>query len=441
MDQPQASSLLLAAALEHSPFGVLLICRQGAVFANASARALIGISSVDALASKLEEKFSPATKQSLGQSVDAILDAAQDRSAIEISCSHADGTRVAIEANLSALEHEGTRFALVTLQDVTGRQRVSASLSRLAFHDSLTGLPNRALFLDRLNQTLHRCKRSKKGFALMLLDLDGFKAINDLHGHEAGDAVLREVSSVLLAQVRQTDTVARLGGDEFTVILEEADGCVAALHIAEKVHLALADGLHVAGILLDVGVSIGIAAYPEHADNMHGLMVAADAAMYDSKRNLKGTSRYRETHRLGSMGLSPLGIHWSADLEQGVAWIDDEHRSMVDHINGLVSAFSAAEEPPVIRRAMDHLIEFITRHFAREEAHMAVLTGEEQLQHRNEHQHSLSELLRLRDSLEKTGLSQTIQVIRDWLLAHIRHADRQLCSALLQTGSPPGDSA
>ncbi|TVR96170.1 MAG: GGDEF domain-containing protein, partial [Trueperaceae bacterium] len=160
---------------------------------------------------------------------------------------------------------------------------------RLASHDPLTGLPNRRLFQDRLEQTVARAHRRKSGVALLYLDLDGFKDVNDTLGHDVGDELLEAAAKRLVEQVRAEDTVARLGGDEFGVILADVAQREDAGLVAEKLGEAIDAPFSLRGRNVLVGVSIGIALYPDDARLSDGLMKAADVAMYRVKQEGKGT--------------------------------------------------------------------------------------------------------------------------------------------------------
>jgi diguanylate cyclase (GGDEF)-like protein len=154
----------------------------------------------------------------------------------------------------------------------------------LANHDSLTGLPNRRLFQDRLEQSLAQARRSKERFSLLFLDLDGFKGINDSYGHDAGDELLRDIGQGLMAAVRASDTVARMGGDEFAAILHNVDGVETSMTVADKLGAAV----RAAGAgERRVGVSIGLALWPDHGETADELMEAADRAMYCAKEGGK----------------------------------------------------------------------------------------------------------------------------------------------------------
>jgi diguanylate cyclase len=153
----------------------------------------------------------------------------------------------------------------------------------LALHDELTGLPNRRLFLDRLALSLERARRMESKAALLVIDLNHFKQVNDTLGHHAGDLLLKEVSSLFLSRVRRSDTVARTGGDEFSLILEEPTNRSNAKLVAKSLLQMLEQPLQIAEHLVVVGASIGVAVFPDDAADIESLCIAADLRMYDTK--------------------------------------------------------------------------------------------------------------------------------------------------------------
>lgn len=175
--------------------------------------------------------------------------------------------------------------------DITEEKAESARLAWTASHDALTGLPNRALLRDRLDRALSRMHRGRNGVAVLFVDLDGFKPVNDRHGHLAGDMLLQGVAERLQGCVRETDTVARIGGDEFVVLSTDAPDEAAAATVAAKVLDALAVPFDLGTAQARVGASIGIALAPRNGDDVDRLLDAADAAMYDAKRAGKGVWR------------------------------------------------------------------------------------------------------------------------------------------------------
>lgn len=168
---------------------------------------------------------------------------------------------------------------------------VRRALEEQATHDSLTGLPNRLLFSDRLTRKISECKRRNAALAVMFLDLDGFKLVNDTLGHNVGDSLLVAVSERLVSTLREVDTVARMGGDEFTVIAGDIEGPVEAAAIAERALRSLSQSFHLSGHEVFVSASIGISIYPSDGTDVETLVRNADTAMYRAKE--RGRSRYQ----------------------------------------------------------------------------------------------------------------------------------------------------
>lgn len=168
--------------------------------------------------------------------------------------------------------------------DITERKQTEEAVRHMAHHDALTGLPNRAMLSDRLEQALVKAKRDRTHMAVMLLDLDKFKPINDELGHHVGDLLLQEAAKRMQHCVRESDTVARLGGDEFVVLLPAIEAGHDAMSVAEKIRHALHQPFELAGHSLRISVSIGIAIYPDHADSETHLIKCADIAMYQAKK-------------------------------------------------------------------------------------------------------------------------------------------------------------
>lgn len=169
-------------------------------------------------------------------------------------------------------------------------QEKQRELDHLAGHDSLTGLPNRRLFMDRLEHALAHARRSGLGVGLLFIDLDRFKEINDRFGHAAGDQVLRTTAARMAAVVRETDTLARLGGDEFVILIDAVPGPEIANLIATKLIAALAQPMAIGGESLAVGCSIGISHAPQDGTTADSMIAAADRAMYRAKGGDAGTS-------------------------------------------------------------------------------------------------------------------------------------------------------
>jgi diguanylate cyclase (GGDEF)-like protein len=171
-------------------------------------------------------------------------------------------------------------------------RRQAAENEHIALHDSLTQLPNRSLFHDRAQQAILAAEREQRPVALMILDLDRFKEINDTLGHHNGDLLLQEIGTRIHSRLRASDTVARLGGDEFGVLLPKVRGSAEALQVADKLRQALHQPLSLQGVTLDVAASIGLVLYPEHVKDVATQLQRADVAMYLAKTDHAGCQLY-----------------------------------------------------------------------------------------------------------------------------------------------------
>jgi len=176
-------------------------------------------------------------------------------------------------------------YLAVQLGAAIERKTMLLRLQQLALYDSLTGLANRTLLLDRLQSALQRSSRDEQPLALLYLDLDHFKQVNDNFGHAVGDLLLQQTAQRILQVVRQTDTVARFGGDEFVVLLEQLHQVDTALLVAEKIRQALAQPFLLADQQLLISPSIGLALFPQHGTDGRQLLQRADSAMYQAKRD------------------------------------------------------------------------------------------------------------------------------------------------------------
>ncbi len=225
---------------------------------------------------------------------------------------------IAIENAMAYQDLEEARQAAEGFQEEltqTNKRLVAVNqeLEYLSLYDTLTGLPNRSLFRDRVRQQLLNTRRDTGHFAVILLDLDRFKAINETLGHEVGDRLLKQVSNRLAGELRTTDTVARLGGDEFGVLLPQADEAAARL-VAEQLLRALDPPFTVDHQHLAVGASAGIALYPEHGDDLSALLRHADTAMYLAKQQHAGVAVYDPSQD----DLSPRQLSLMADLKSAL---------------------------------------------------------------------------------------------------------------------------
>lgn len=206
---------------------------------------------------------------------------------------HASGEVYPIWLSLAAVRDTqgAVRHFVCTFSDISAIKQSHAKLEFLAHHDPLTGLPNRTLLLDRLGHSLERAMREWEQVAVIFIDLDHFKDVNDTLGHETGDALLREMAERMKALLRNEDTVARLGGDEFTVILADIDAPRAALNVAQKLLQIVERPIELSGHTLHLSASIGISVFPIDGKDVPTLLKNADTAMYSAKA--AGRNGYR----------------------------------------------------------------------------------------------------------------------------------------------------
>ncbi|MBI4743120.1 MAG: PAS domain S-box protein [Betaproteobacteria bacterium] len=202
-----------------------------------------------------------------------------------------DGSRYTVNQTVTPLRNDNGEIGhFVSIQeDITERKAAEARIRHMANFDMLTDLPNRVMFFDRLHLSLVQARRDGHCGALLFLDLDRFKEVNDKLGHHIGDLLLKAVAGRLQAQVRESDTVARLAGDEFTVTLPKVKDDQDAVRVAEKIIAALAQPFQLEGNQVGVGVSIGAALFPDHGDSVEQVVNAADDAMYMAKRAGRNT--------------------------------------------------------------------------------------------------------------------------------------------------------
>ena len=196
----------------------------------------------------------------------------------------ADGTSFPVEYWSRPMYKDGELVgSVVAFNDITQRKETEEALHQLAYYDGLTKLPNRQLFNDRLHQAIEDAKRRHRLVALLLLDLDRFKVVNDTMGHEAGDILLQEIGSRLKQSIRSNDTVARLGGDEFAIIFTDVGDSKPIAQLAQKVLSQFSTPIMIDGREVFSGASIGIALYPSDTDDADALLKYADSAMYHAK--------------------------------------------------------------------------------------------------------------------------------------------------------------
>lgn len=257
---------------------------------NRQAESTFGWPATEAIGQSLENLIVPAGmrerhRQGMARYLRTGVKVALDKR-LEVPAQRKDGTPLVVELRATALQLRDRTIFSAFLHDITQRKAMEAEREREARHDALTGLLNRRAFMDLLPQALARADRSGRPLALLFLDLDGFKAVNDTLGHEAGDELLRHAGAMLLQSVRQTDSVVRLAGDEFVVVLENLSASAADGHlVAEKILAKLSAPLLLQHGQARVSASIGMAVYaPGSGQTPSALIHEADGWMYQAKQ-------------------------------------------------------------------------------------------------------------------------------------------------------------
>jgi diguanylate cyclase (GGDEF)-like protein/PAS domain S-box-containing protein len=209
-----------------------------------------------------------------------------------------DGSTFPMELGRGEMQHGDRMFTLVSVRDISERKAHTEALEHLALHDGLTGLANRTLFGNLVSRALQSAKRSHDPLAVLVMDLDGFKLVNDTLGHDRGDSLLRQVAERLTTALREGDTVARLGGDEFGILPEEASDLSAAAAVAMKIQQTCEQEFVINDETVHVSPSIGIALFPEHGTTTANLLHRADLAMYAAKRSGQGHAVFHATQEM-----------------------------------------------------------------------------------------------------------------------------------------------
>jgi diguanylate cyclase (GGDEF)-like protein/PAS domain S-box-containing protein len=284
----------LSSAVQHTADAVLIADRDGTIeYVNPALEAMTGYSRAELVGKNLDVFRSDVQDEAFYRRLRGTLLAGETFSDVLVN-RRKDGSLYYEEKLINPIKDAGgnvTHF-VATGRDITERMAAQERLQRLAHHDTLTGLPNRALFLDRLRQALARARRHGRRVAILFLDLDDFKRINDAHGHEAGDRFLQGVAERLRTAVRESDTVARYGGDEFAFVVDElAQGADLAM-VVSKIQEAFAAPIVLSEGEFPVRASVGVSLYPDDGTDADTLLKRADAAMYRAKGAGEGGVRF-----------------------------------------------------------------------------------------------------------------------------------------------------
>ena len=285
----RASEALFRATFHQAAMGIAHIAPDGRIFGvNEKFCRMLGYSSDELRQRTLFELSDPERREAAQQFLAQRLSASAAESSHEMEkiyrCKNGAALWVCETLGVVTDTQGQPEFLVAVTQDITARKELEARLSHAALHDALTGLPNRVMFRDRLSQVLAFARRHSRYAAVLYIDLDGFKATNDSHGHAQGDSLLQQVAYRLQNCVRAEDTVSRFWGDEFGILLatvrQPHDGETVALKILE----VLVAPFNLQGDAVHISASIGVAIYPQHGDDTDTLIAYADHAMYAAKR-------------------------------------------------------------------------------------------------------------------------------------------------------------
>jgi diguanylate cyclase (GGDEF)-like protein/hemerythrin-like metal-binding protein len=416
-----------------APLPMFIVAEGQCVYGNEKFHQLHGCDIEKCNSCGLENMLHERDKKILDQTIASLEPGEVARMPLQFN--HGDDTQSAVDLSLSCMTIGEKSVALGVINLRSEKERIRRLLDRLAFHDTLTELPNRVLLFDRINQSLSRFNRESAGFAITVLDLDGFKKINDARGHAAGDILLMTVAKRLADCVRNVDTVSRLGGDEFALILQGVNNEHEAESVLSKVIAEISAPIIIEGVEMQVGVSIGIAFCPHDGASIQELLGRADFAMYEAKR--AGGSCYRiSTGQMSGISsrhdLTPL----IDSIQLGFDVIDEQHEEIVSCIRGILRSLSGNEGEDGLRRRAEYLLQLTQEHFSTEEdlALRYAVSGQEK--HRFEHKDLLRQLHEMLPSnVESQGLTLVTHSFKDWLIPHIQDADNTLVQQLKAAGA------
>jgi diguanylate cyclase (GGDEF)-like protein len=310
----------------------LLVAKDGnIVTANASFMELVAVPQAFIAGRHLADFFAPSVVTALAEA---------PNTSVETELTTASGTKLPVEAILRTVDFGGTPHQAVAVRDLSGRKKAEQHIRFLAHHDTLTGLPNRASFTRALDDEIAHAKRHGQSFAVLGLDLDRFKEVNDLFGHPAGDALLQRVARALEGVVEGRGSAARLGGDEFAVLLSDVHSPARAGYVAEMIMDAFRRDNEASSSSALISASIGIALYPNDGHDAESLVSHADTALYRAKQDGRGVYRFYETAMGAAVRDRRLIEH---DLRHAVArnQLRLVYQPQVDLKSGEVTGFEA----------------------------------------------------------------------------------------------------
>jgi diguanylate cyclase (GGDEF)-like protein/PAS domain S-box-containing protein len=271
----------IEAVVDTVPDGIVTIDAEGVIeSANPGALQIFGYSA---------DELSGAPISGLVRGLDLASATPQElRTGVELTAAHRDGREFPVDVSVGDMRLGHAIYYTCVIRDISERQQAEETIRKLALTDGLTGLANRNLFRRRLDDALSLARRLGRKVALVLLDLDKFKNVNDTYGHPVGDALIIEVARILKCSIREVDTVARLGGDEFAIILVNLEDRGAVDQLVSRIVAILGQSMTIDGCLIEIGVSIGVSFFPDDGGDCDDLVSKADLALYLAKANGRG---------------------------------------------------------------------------------------------------------------------------------------------------------
>lgn len=284
--------------VELSPDGIAIHIDKKFVFVNAAGARLLGApKSEELIGRSIFDVIHPEFREEEKQRLLRLEQGERALPWLEEKMIRLDGRETDVEVSAAPFSFRGKPAVQVIFRDIKERKLAEKKLEYIALYDPLTDLPNRTLFFDRLNHTVALARRDSYAFALLFLDVDGFKHVNDTMGHDIGDMLLKEIGQRLRDCMRKSDTVARMGGDEFTAILTKVEAAGDAQIVAQKIIACMSRPFRLKGYECSITVSIGISFYPSDGSDGETLFKHADTAMYRVKEGGKNGYQFYSAGR------------------------------------------------------------------------------------------------------------------------------------------------
>lgn len=388
---------------------------------------------------KLDPAHNQPEAMAAPSGVGAVLAGSLPRFFLEYPCDTPEHKRWC-SMSVTPLDGDARRGAVVSLEDITQRIEMEQQVREMAFYDPLTHLPNRRLALERLTQQMVRARRNKTRLALLFIDLDKFKPINDELGHAMGDWLLQAVAQRILDCLRESDTAARIGGDEFVVLLPDLPSVEAALRVAEKIRSSVAQEFVTPhGAVLDISSSIGVALYPDHGDTENDLLRLGDEAMYRAKKAGRNAIHLcvPDPALTGTPEAAPSTPHtyvhlrWKPAFKSGHPKLDQEHEALFFLVNRLLDNVTLRRQQPLeFDAAYAALFMHTEEHFAHEEVFLKAHGYTGLASHTQLHQQLLVRASALHARLQEADEAVSAEselvkfLVAELVVGHLMHEDR-----------------